>query len=161
MPYLAVVIAITAIAYPLMVLNPFHTQGNRELTAALALLRWASWITGLCVLVASAGLLFQKWPRPVRKSAWALRIVRIAVSAVCVLGCVAALVFSRVNFLETMFHPVGTPAFVPADQAKVDASDMVLAVSAGPIAHAYPVRAMAYHHIVNDYVGDTPVAATY
>jgi hypothetical protein len=38
---------------------------------------------------------------------------------------------------------------------------MVLALIFNDDARAYPVREMAYHHIVNDVVGGVPVAVTY
>jgi len=38
---------------------------------------------------------------------------------------------------------------------------MILAVRFGGDARAYPIREMAYHHIVNDVVEDVPVAVTY
>ncbi len=161
-PYFAVIVALATAAYPMMVLYPFRAQGKRELIVALALLRWAPWITALCILAASTGLLWQKWSRPAaRVGAWILRVLRIVASAICVLGCVAALMFARVNKFEQMFHPAGTPSFLPPDQAKVKPKDMVLAVSTGAISHAYPILEMGYHHLINDYVGDAPVVATY
>jgi hypothetical protein len=38
---------------------------------------------------------------------------------------------------------------------------MVMSVSIGGETHAYPIRALGYHHIVNDVVGGVAVAATY
>jgi hypothetical protein len=38
---------------------------------------------------------------------------------------------------------------------------MVLAVRSGAQARAYPIRAMAYHHLVNDTLGGVPLVATY
>jgi hypothetical protein len=43
----------------------------------------------------------------------------------------------------------------------VNDSDMVLAVLKNGEAAAYPVRLMAYHHLVQDVVGGTPIVATY
>jgi hypothetical protein len=39
--------------------------------------------------------------------------------------------------------------------------DMVLGMEANAESAAYPVRQMAYHHLVNDTVGGVPVVATY
>ena len=41
------------------------------------------------------------------------------------------------------------------------ALDPVLAVTLNGEATAYPVRQVAYHHIVQDVVGGVPVAVTY
>jgi hypothetical protein len=60
-----------------------------------------------------------------------------------------------------MFHPYDTPAFASAVDVPVDADDMVLAVKLGGEAHAYPIRTMGYHHIVNDTLGNVPIAVTY
>jgi len=68
---------------------------------------------------------------------------------------------SRMNYFEWMFHPVASPGFEAEDQSKLDAKEMVLAVKFGPDARAYPIRQIAYHHIVNDVVGGVPIAATY
>jgi hypothetical protein len=38
---------------------------------------------------------------------------------------------------------------------------MVMAVRLGGESRAYPVRAMAYHHVLNDVVAHEPVVATY
>jgi hypothetical protein len=38
---------------------------------------------------------------------------------------------------------------------------MILAVAIGPDARAYPIREMAYHHLVNDEVAGVPIVPTY
>jgi len=38
---------------------------------------------------------------------------------------------------------------------------MALAVSIHGASHAYPIREIAYHHIVNDTLSGVPIAATY
>jgi hypothetical protein len=43
----------------------------------------------------------------------------------------------------------------------VEDRDMVVAVEIGGDAVAWPVRQMAYHHIVEDKVGGVPVVSTY
>ena len=61
-----------------------------------------------------------------------------------------------------MFNPLAHSAYAKADDASfVGAEDMVLAVEHHGDAVAYPVRLMAYHHVVGDTVGGTPIVATY
>ena len=77
-----------------------------------------------------------------------------------------ALVFcsflGRRNTFEAMFHPVPHPEFTDAAQTKdVAEEDLVLGVQIGDQARAYPVRAMAYHHLVNDLIAGEPIVATY
>jgi hypothetical protein len=42
----------------------------------------------------------------------------------------------------------------------VDA-EVVMGIDVNGTALAYPVRQLAYHHLVNDVVGGTPLVATY
>ena len=61
-----------------------------------------------------------------------------------------------------MFNPLTTSAYAKVnDAAFVGEQDMVLAVENNGEAVAYPVRLMAYHHVVGDTVGGTPIVATY
>ena len=46
-------------------------------------------------------------------------------------------------------------------QRQANDSDMVLAVENQGEAVAYPIRLMAYHHVVQDTVGGVPLVATY
>jgi len=47
------------------------------------------------------------------------------------------------------------------DSTWVEPNDLVLAVSRDGDAAAYPIRLIAYHHIVNDRIGRTPSVVTY
>jgi hypothetical protein len=141
------------LGYPLYVIRPFRHQGPRELAVALAFLQARPWIelaSVVCALLALALL----WPRETsrRTRSWA--------AAGAILVCVFA-VLSRVNVFELMFHPDAHPAFSPIADAHVDADDAVLAVKLAGSARAYPIREMGYHHIINDWVGGVPIAATY
>ena len=70
--------------------------------------------------------------------------------------------FARQNHFEWMFNPLPDPTYAPATLVDfVDDRDMVVAVEIGGEAVAWPVRQMAYHHIVEDKVGGVPVVSTY
>ena len=74
----------------------------------------------------------------------------------------AAVWLARFNVYEKMFAPLGHARFAPVAEASwVEEGDPVLAVTQGGEAVAYPIRQLAYHHIVQDVVGGVPVAATY
>ncbi len=60
-----------------------------------------------------------------------------------------------------MFHPDTHPAFATIQESKIDPDDAVLAVKLAGSARAYPIREMGYHHVINDWVGGVPIAATY
>jgi riboflavin transporter FmnP len=83
-----------------------------------------------------------------------------------VLSCVVVLVLfsavmSRLNYFEWMFHPVDSPQFEAEAASKLAGKEMILAVQYGRDARAYPIREMAYHHILNDVVQGVPIAVTY
>ena len=85
---------------------------------------------------------------------------KIALCSIMFLVAFSA-VMSRLNYFEWMFHPVDSPNFESEAASKLDASEMIMAVRFGGDARAYPIREMAYHHILNDVVNGTPVAVTY
>jgi len=72
-----------------------------------------------------------------------------------------AAVMSRLNYFEWMFHPVNSPQFESASASKLDKGEMILAIRYGSEDRAYPIREMAYHHVLNDVVAGVPVAVTY
>jgi len=54
------------------------------------------------------------------------------------------------------------PEFVVADDATyLKGHDRVLGLSINGVAHAYPIRILNYHEIVNDVIGGTAVVVTY
>ena len=65
---------------------------------------------------------------------------------------------ARQNIFEKMFAPLADPRFARAAEASWMADgDMVMAVERNGEAVAYPVRQLAYHHIVQDVVGGVPI----
>ncbi len=70
---------------------------------------------------------------------------------------------ARQNHFEWIFEPIANPSYAKAGEASafVAEDDMVIAVEIAGDAVAYPVRQMAYHHLVNDTVGGVPVVSTY
>ncbi len=54
------------------------------------------------------------------------------------------------------------PQFLTVDEARdLPATDRVIGVRVGEETRAYPLRILNYHEIVNDQLGDTPIAVTY
>jgi hypothetical protein len=155
---LAVLLACLAVSlfclvYPVYVIRPFRHQGVRELAAALAVLRARLAVGLFCSALA---LLSACWIWRSEAKRWRRIVVCVAAAAVC--GFTA---LSRINIYELMFHPADQLVFVAQDQVKLDAREMVIAVSVNGTARAYPVRSMSYHHVVNDVVADQPITATY
>jgi hypothetical protein len=137
---------------PVFIVRPFRFQSPRALILAMSVRQLAPFWT-LASLGASLLLMLFLWPR----ASWWKRSVLVA--GLC-LGCAAA-VMSRIDYFEWMFHPVPYPGFESAEKTKLDSSEMVMGVRFASDARAYPIRAMAYHHVVNDVVAGRPIAVTY
>lgn len=138
--------------FPAYVIRPFAYQAPRALYWAMAIRQHAplaTLFTGLLCLAIAVVL----W-RTV--GIWR----RIALGLV-MLPVIFSAVMARINYFEWMFHPVDDVRFVAENTSQLDAGEMVMAVSFGSDARAYPISEMAYHHIVNDVVGGVPVTATY
>lgn len=145
--------ALFCLAVPMYVIRPFRPQGTQSLAFALAVRGAGPWISAVCVLIILCATL----------CAWSRSgglLPRIAMVSLSVIALVAACL-THVNVFEIMFHPYPAPAFGDANTAQVDADDKILAVRIGAIAHAYPIRILGYHHIVNDTVANVPIAVTY
>jgi len=137
---------------PAFVIRPFRHQTPAALTLAMALRQHAPQVTLWAALVCIA-FAFVLWATV---SKWR----KIVLASVLVLVAFSA-VMSRLNYFEWMFHPIDSPQFEAEAASKLDAGEMILALRFGDDARAYPIRAMAYHHILNDVVEGVPVAVTY
>ncbi len=139
------VIVLAVVAIPMFIIQPFRSQSATNLQLALWLRHWGPWVASICAMLA----VVLAW----RSRQW--QAIGFAILPI------AAAVLSFVNIFEIMFHPVLNPAFAAAKEAGIEDDDMVLAVNLGTEARAYPVRMLAYHHIVNDRIGGVPIVATY
>ena len=59
------------------------------------------------------------------------------------------------------FRPLQDPETVPLANARYGDNEPMMAVTVDGQTRAYPVRAMAYHHVANDVIGGQPVVVTY
>ncbi len=142
------------ILVPAFLIRPFVAQTARGVAIAYAL-RMVNPLLTLFLLLSGVLLSYRLW-----KTA-RTRIGRIAI-LFSVVVLVSAAILSRQNYFEWMFNPMKHPGFVPVSQAShVLDSDMVLSVQISGETRAYPIRIMAYHHILNDLVGGVPIAVTY
>jgi hypothetical protein len=141
-----------AFMFPAFIIRPFRYQHPRTLLWAMAARQRAPIVSLLCaivcfLLIAMLWRSANKW----RKAALLLAAVAVTFSAV----------MSRMNYFEWMFHAVDSARFDAVSSSKLGAEEMILAVRYGADARAYPIREMAYHHILNDVVGGVPIAVTY
>jgi hypothetical protein len=147
-------LSIALVAIPVFLIQPFRPQTERALEISYLLRRWSPLVT-VVMLAATFALGIWYW-RHTRR--WWLKALLVIV---LLLSIVPAW-FARQNHFEWMFNPLHNSAYVKtADAGFVRDSDMVLAVKIDNEAVAYPVRLMAYHHVVSDTVGGTPICATY
>jgi len=135
-------------------IQPFRPQTERGLEISYLLRQWSPLVTIIIFIVAAALVVWQ-WGR-------ARRWWRKALLVILPLLLLPPVWFARQNHFEWMFNPLRQSAYArSADATFVRDADMVLAVRINNEAVAYPVRLMAYHHLVQDVVGGTPVCATY
>jgi hypothetical protein len=148
-------IALIALAVlPLVIDQPFGAQTARTLEAAFTMRRWSPLVTMLGV----AALAYVAITSLRRRRTWAASVGFAGALAMAT----AAAWFARQNTFEWMFNPLPRPQFVASDKATfVDPNDLVLSVSLDGDDAAYPIRQMAYHHLVNDRIGRTPAVVTY
>ncbi|MEA2173141.1 MAG: hypothetical protein QOD00_733 [Blastocatellia bacterium] len=145
---------LAVVIIPVMLIQPFRPQSPRDLEISYALRRWSPLLTILFSLAALV-LTLRLWPasrRWWRKSALVLLMVL----------SLTATWFARQNHFEWMFNPLAHTAYARADEAGfLQDADMLMAVKINGEAAAYPIRQMAYHHLVQDSVGGTHIVATY
>ena len=151
--------ALGLVLFPMWVIRPFRPQPAHELMLAMQAREWAPLLTTLALPVVLAGVaLLWSWTGrgESRAQRWrrGLRLGSLVVLAT--LSTAAA----RVNIFEWMFHSDRRPAFTSASGVKMDADAMLMTIRLNGEDRAYPITVMAYHRIVNDWIGETPVAAT-
>jgi hypothetical protein len=147
-------LALAVVMLPVMLIRPFAPQSPFSIALAYTLRRWSPWLT-VAVALAALALAVRLWREAPRL------IPRIA-AVLLGLVAVATTWMARQNHFEWMFAPLPDARFArAADAAAVAPDDMVLAVTTGGDAVAYPVRQIAYHHLVEDSVGGVPIVATY
>lgn len=150
---LLIAAGLAAVLIPALLIQPFAPQTSRQVGVAYFLKRVSPFVTPAALLL-SLALVWRLW----RGGRW---FGRVALCLLMVLPLVSAW-FARQNHFEWMFHPPIAPAYAQAAEVDFLAdSDMVLAVEQGGEAVAYPVRFLAYHHLVHDRLGEVPIVATY
>ncbi len=145
-------IALAVVFIPAWVIQPFRPQSTRGLEVSYALKRISPYIT-IVALLCCVALMVKLW----RGARWS----RILLILLLVPPAVSAW-FARQNHFEWMFNPLPNAGYVRADAATFVADkDLVMAVARNGEAAAYPIRQLAYHHVVMDTVGRVPIVVTY
>jgi hypothetical protein len=138
---------------PVWMIQPFRPQTPEGLNLSYTLRHWSPVVT-LAALALAALLVVLLWRGARRWTKAALVLLLVPV--------VTVTWFARQNHFEWMFKPLPASAYVAADRVDFVAGDeMVLAIEVKGDAVAYPIRQLAYHHVVEDTVGGLPVVSTY
>ena len=151
--FVLIVIVLAIVLTPVFLIMPFKAQTPRTMEVSYLMRRWSPIVTivaSLVILGLTLGLWFggRWWSR--------------AFMLVLLVPTLGATWLARQNHFEWMFNPLPNPAYAKvADASFVNDNDRVLAVKIGSESVAYPIRLMAYHHLVGDTVGGTPIVATY
>jgi thiol:disulfide interchange protein len=146
--------ALLLLAIPMFLIRPFVSQTPRGLAISYQLRSINPMVT-LVLFGIGAWLTFRLWRSSLS------RLQKLLVVTASILLLVAAFM-ARQNHFEWIFHPMPQPGYVVIPKAThVKDSDMVLGIQIGGESRAYPVRVMAYHHLVNDLVAGQPLVVTY
>ena len=153
-PAVALALAAVAIATaPVLLQQPFGSQTARGLWLAHSARVWGSPLT-IALAIAVIWLTLVAG----RDARWWGRVL-LVLPVVLVAG---AAWFARQNAFEWWFNRLAAPRFVTVGEASfVEPNDLVLAIGRDGDAAAFPIRLIAYHHIVNDRIGKMPAVVTY
>lgn len=139
---------------PAWIVQPFKRETMEGLTRAYTLKSWSPVLTLICAVLVFASVILL-W-RGARR--WWLKAPLVVALLLTVVGAW----FARQNHFQWMFHPINNVAYANVSEAGfVEDNDKILAVEVNGEAVAYPVRQLAYHHVVNDVIGGLPIVATY
>ena len=138
---------------PVVIIFPFRAQTPDGLRLALTLRQWSPLVAPAVSILAVLLMVFL-W----RGSRW-WRKTLLVLAFILTLPPVW---FARQNHFEWMFNPIHDPSYAGVSEADfIDNTDYVIAVEMNGDAAAYPIRQLAYHHVVHDSVGGVPIVVTY
>ena len=148
------VAALGAVVVPAFLIRPFTAQTNEGVRISYYFRTWSPFFTGMLLAIAIF-LAIRNWRMA---SHWLKKVALVLI----VLCTGAATWFSFQNYFQWMFNPLPDANYVRAEKVDfIGGKDMVLTVANAADAAAYPVRLLAYHHLVHDRVGGKPIVATY
>jgi phosphoglycerol transferase MdoB-like AlkP superfamily enzyme len=150
---LAIATTVALFFIPAWFIQPFKPQTGRMIDVSYAIKRVSPLLT-IVTLAAALWFASRVWPA----ARWWTRTALVL--AVAVAGLATWL--ARKNYFEWGFNPLPHATYASMTQASfVDAKDMVLGVTVNGESVAYPIRQLAYHHVVQDVVGGIPIVVTY
>ena len=149
------VIAMVAIVLaPIFLIMPFKAQTPRIMAVSYLMRSWSPLLTIVAALVILT-LTVRLW----LGGRWWSR----AILVILLLPVAGATWLAQQNHLEWMFNPLPNPLYAKVNDAAsfVKDDERVMAITVNGESVAYPITLMAYHHVLGDTVGGTPIVATY
>lgn len=144
---LALAVAPVAITMPMLAQKPWMLELSFVAKSA------GPPIAALSLAIAAI-ILWRSWGNWVRRR-------RITAAAMTILVA-AALAAGRINLVELMFAAAPGIELAAIDSFReIGDGDMVIGVTLEGVSRAYPVRYLAYHHLVNDRIGSTVLLPNY
>lgn len=147
------IVGVAIVLAPVWIIQPFRPQTQNGVAWSYLLRSWSPLVTSILSVLALVLIAFL---------VAGVRWWRRALMILSLLPLFGATWLARQNHFEWMFHPLPNPAYARSGEAGFIAdADMVMAIENNGETVAYPIRLMAYHHLVQDVVGGTPIVATY
>jgi hypothetical protein len=151
--FLLVIAVIAIVLTPMYLIAPFKAQTPRIMEVSYLMRRWSPVLT-IAALLAALLLTIRLW----LGGRWYGR----AILLILLLPVLGATWLARQNHFEWMFNPLPNPGYAKlAEETFVKDDERVMAVTLGEESVAYPITLMAYHHVLGDTVGGTPIVCTY
>ena len=151
--FLLVVAMVVIVLTPMFLIMPFKPQTPRIVEVSYWMRRWSPLLTILGALVILT-LTVRLWIG----GRWWSR----AILVILLLPVLGATWLAQQNHFEWMFNPLPNPLYAKvADAGFVKDDERVMAITVNGESVAYPITLMAYHHVLGDTVGGTPIVATY
>jgi hypothetical protein len=151
---IATLVSVLMVAVPAYLIRPFVAQSARGVEVSYLLRSWSPTVTLLLLLVAALPLIML-WRAAV---SWTGRTT-LSLAGVLL---VASAFMARQNYFEWVFKRAPAANYVEATNAShVADGDMVIAIEHQNQARAYPVRIIAFHHLLNEVVAGEPIVVTY
>ena len=129
------------------------SQDLESLRWVYSLGRFVGWTQLVGAAVAAIGLVGIIRSRPARKTL-------IWVSVVCLVALGFYLVTIKMN-APAIFQPFETVAFARGTSEALPPETLVMGITSGAVAKAYPIRLLAYHHRLDDELDGEPLWVTY
>lgn len=151
--FLLVIAVVVIVLTPIYLIMPFKPQTPRIMAVSYFMRNWSPLLTIAAALVIVT-LTIRLW----LGGRWWSR----AILVILLLPVAGATWLAQQNHFEWMFNPLPNPAYARIAEASfVKDDERVMSITVNGESVAYPITLMAYHHVLGDTVGGTPIVATY